>query len=167
VGENRKDHITMANLRSKLYYLLIAALFSMTAITVSQETDGVEDSPVISAAVQSANDGIEYWNAEKIKSGIYCTDETKNICINMEVTCESQIKKWMAELVYQTDLGSRYVVHSPSYWAAKKYLGWAEDALKAVKELYRRTGYEPLRTVISAMETAIEIAKEIIEAFNN
>lgn len=156
----------MSNLRSKLYFLICAALI-ISAPLFSQVTDGAEDSQVITQGIKSAETGINYWTAEKNVSGVYCVDPvTKQICLDMESTCSQQIKKWTEELDYQVRLGSQYIVHSSSYWQAKKYLGWAKDALEGVRLLYQKTGIKELKFIITAMEEAISIAEKIVALFN-
>ena len=155
----------MANLRSKLYFLILAVLMFASVNPVNAQ-DSFEDSQVITQGVKSAEDGINYWTGEKEKANDYFTPETKVICLNMQTRAENQIQKWTAELEYQVKTGSQFVVHSASYWQAKKYLGWAKEALEGVKLLYDKTKIRELKYVIQAMEGAIEIAEKIISLFN-
>jgi len=111
----------------------------------AQDIDAPEDSEVIMQGINAAEDGINYWTSEKEKANDYFTPETKVICLNMVTRAENQIKKWAAELDYQTRTGAQYVVHSASYWTAKKYLGWAEKTLDGVKLLYEKTKIRELK----------------------
>jgi len=157
----------MANLRSKLYILLmIFMVFASAQMVAGQEADLNDDkSPVITQAIESAETGINYWTAEKTVSLQYCSDEeAMEICRSMEETCKEQISLWTAELDNQVRIGSQYIVHSSSYWQAKKYLGWAYDALKGIKLLYEKTHIRELQYIITAMEEAISFAEKIIAA---
>jgi len=155
----------MANLRSKLYMLTMAVMLLGSVGIQAQDIDAPEDSPVIMQGINAAEDGINYWSGEKEKANDYFTPETKVICLNMVTRAENQIQKWAAALDYQTRTGAQYVVHSASYWTAKKYLGWAEKTLDGVKLLYEKTKIRELKFVITAMEEAIKIAKQIIKLF--
>jgi hypothetical protein len=157
----------MANIRTKIYILLLVALAMwITVPGMSQVIDAPEDSPVIKENVESCQEEILYWNNELDISKVYCNESTQDICDKMGETCKYELEKWTAELKYQNYIGSKYVVHSGSYWQAKKYLSWAYKALEGVRQLYKRTGIKQLAYVISAMEEAISIAEKIIKYFN-
>ncbi|HMQ78820.1 MAG TPA: hypothetical protein PKE39_04245 [Ignavibacteria bacterium] len=157
----------MANLRTKIYMLLVLLMgsFACAQDISAQGVDAPEDSPVIMQGIQSAEDGINYWASEKEKANDYWNPGTKTICLNMLTRSENEIKRWAEELDRQTTIGAKYVVHSASYWTAKKYLSWAYKVRDGVKELYERTKIKELAFVLSAMNEAIRIAEGVLKLF--
>lgn len=149
-------------MKTKIFMILVIL---MGSFAYAQDADSPEDSPVIMQGIEAAEDGINYWTAEKERAFDYYTPGTKTICLNMQTRCENEILKWAEELDNQTRLGAKYVVHSASYWTAKKYLSWAYKALEGVKLLYDKTKIRELYYVITAMEEAIKIAEKIIKLF--
>jgi len=136
---------------------------------VAGQESGNNDEPttssvVITQGIDAAKDGIEYWSAEKIRVQEYCTPGSRqDECLNMEVRSEQQVIAWTNELAYQVDLGSKYVVHTKSYWIAKKYLSWAYKTRDAVQALFEATGRKELRIIVVGIERAIEAAEKILK----
>lgn len=156
----------MANLRSKFFALLLFCSMLTAGTVISQVTEEATDSPVITQGIETAKDGVEYWTREKETAGIYCVPETKQICLDQEARCNNQVTYWTTEIKNQLRIGEQYVVHSQSYWAAKRYLGWAYKARTALMLLYEKTRLPSVKLILDGLNTAIEYAEKIINLLN-
>ncbi len=129
--------------------MLIIAVFIMAAPLCAQEVgtvdDGKEQSVIINQGIDAAKTGIVYWNAQQNN--------------------DHMLQVWSEELNTQLGLADKYVMHSPSYWTAKKYLDWAYKTRDAVKALYEATQIKELRMVLTALNRAIEAAEYLISKF--
>lgn len=153
----------MKMLRMFLVVMLWIPAFAGMAAAQEDETPS-SSSVVISQGIDAAETGIVYWQNEKLHAQDYCLPgDRQNYCLDMEVRSEQQIVKWTNELALQVDLANKYVVHSHSYWTAKKYLGWAYKTREAIQALYEATGRKELRIVVVALDRAIEAAERILK----
>jgi len=123
------------------------------------------DSPVITQGIEAAENGVDYWTSEKENSFVYNTPETKQICLEMDARCNKQVLQWTTEAADQVRIGQSYVIHSSSYWAAKRYLGWAYKAREGLTLLYERTQLPAIKLILAGLDKAIKYAEDLVTLF--
>lgn len=174
--KKNKDHSltiiikTMANLRSKIYFILLAVLLSVSSFTYSQSVNDDAPNPVITQGIESAKTGIEYWNSEaeaNIKNhvGVYCDNECTSLYNSINATSNREVKKWTAELSHQLKLAKDLAEKNASLNSVNKYLKFAYKTLAALKVLYADLKLPELKILITGLETAIKVAEKLISIF--
>lgn len=137
-------------------FIMVAVIFSTGILSAQTETDTEKMNPVIMQGVESAKDGIEYWDAETER------------CIHFELSTETsvhEVKKWSAEITFQLNLAKTLAEKNASLNSYSRYLKLAYRTLEVLKGLNSDLKLPQLKIIISGLETAIKLAEKIISIF--